>query len=869
MASKNDSNKKKSPNKSQSKDKASKKSGKKNIFKWTLLSILFLCLTVSVVAMGYVFAIIKSTPPLNVNSVLELSQPSRFVFRDETFMTNIKTEKERFVVESSDIPKTLKDAYVSIEDERFYEHKGIDPRRMVGALVNNVKNKLSGSGGLHGGSTLTQQLLKNTILTNETSMERKIKEQYLALNLEKHLSKDEIITAYLNTIPLGGTAYGVEAAAYLYFGKSVSELNLLQCAYLAGITQAPTTYSCYNPKNQEDPSKYVNRTITVLGKMLELGYINQEEHDKAVEDARENKFEFNKKTKATSMDYQWVAYPALDQVRNDLKEKYKYTDEEITKLIVNGGLTIFTTVDKGMQDFTQATLDNFKNLNLNTSDTVNEDGMPLAQASATIMDPYTGEVLAIVGGRGPHKPKSLNRAYDGLRSIGSTTKPLTAYGAAIDQKIMTAATPLDDAPLPESIGKKYPEGGKPWNPQNYDHKFEGIVNPRHGVLYSKNVPTVLTVNEIGVTTAANYGKKYGLVYTNNDDKKPSTLALGQFTVSNNDKDGGNTTILASAFSTFVNGGERSEAKLYTKVTDSQGNVILENKPSTVSILSPQSAYIMYDILKGTSNTLATRAKFGNMPIAGKTGTTTNNHDLLYAGTTPYYSGAIWLGYDVPKKLPGSSNASAANLWGILMKKFHEGKEYKDISMPEGIVKASVCKDSGKSPTDLCSADQRGGRVYTELFIKGTQPTSLCETHVKAKVNKNNNKLATDRTPSSLIEERVFIKKEHASQSAADYKYVLPTSTDDTIEEPIEPEEGENGEDKIDLNSLIIVGMKASDAKALLEAKGLNVILDPASADLSKFTVESFSSNAEGNKVSKGDTVTLKLKEINQAPQVSN
>ncbi|MGL4771973.1 MAG: transglycosylase domain-containing protein [Clostridium sp.] len=877
MANNKKNNKKDSPEVSQAKDKKTninpKKAKRRKIIKRVGLSILFLILTVMVVGLGYVVAVLKSTPALDKVALQKLNEPTKLYFNDETFMTNVQTEEQRFVVKSEQIPQHLKDAYVSIEDERFYKHDGVDIIRIGGSVINNIKTKLTGSGGIHGGSTITQQLVKNTILTDELSIERKIKEAYLAIQIENNFSKDEIITLYLNTIPLGGTAYGVEAASYLYFGKPVQELNLLQCAYIAGITQAPTTYSFYNSKNQEDPSRYINRTITVLGKMLELGYITQEEHDKAVADAKENKFEISQKQRSHAMEYQWVAYPALNQVKADLKKKYGYTDEEITKMIVNGGLNIYTTVDKELQDYTQAVLDDYKNLGLGNKESFNDDGMPLLQASATVIDPFTGEIKALVGGRGPHKPKSLNRAYDGLRPVGSTTKPLTGYGPAIDQKIMTAGSAIDDSPLPSSIGDKYQKG---WSPNNWDKRYLGYITPRDAIRDSKNVATVLTVDEIGLNTAVNYGEKLGLKYNNNSKKSMSALALGQFDNDPADKDGGNTTILASAFSTFVNNGDRVEPLMYSKVVDASGNVILEAEKNVTNVYSPQAAYIMYDLLKGPIGGLGSKAKFGSMPIAGKTGTTSDGKDLLFAGTTPYYSGAVWFGYDKPEKLIGGSN-DAAGVWGKIMKKAHEGLEVKDIAKPDGIVSAPVCKDSGKVPTDLCNSDPRGGRVYTEMFIKGTEPTALCETHVKAKVNKLNGKLANDNTPAFLVEERVFINKPHASSSAADYAYVLPTSGDDTVvtPEPPKPEEDGNNEDnedgdtpkptdEIDLSTLGLKGSDANKAMKTLKDNGVTNVTIKGGEATDKFTVVSYSPN---KKIKKTDPVelTVKAKESNVKP----
>ena len=432
------------------KKKPTKQKKAKKIFKGIGFGLLFCFLAIFVIGAGYAFAIIKTTPPLNVEAVLSLNQPSSLYDSNGDFMDNLHTDEERYVIDSKKIPTNLKNAFVSIEDERFYSHKGVDIQRILGAAFLDAKKIITRQKGFHGASTLTQQLLKNTILTNDVSIERKIKEAYLAINLEEKLTKDQILTAYLNTIPLGGHAYGIEAASLLYFSKSASDLSLIECAYIAGITQAPSYYSAYNENNVKDPTPYIDRTLTVLSMMHKLQYIDDADYNKAVSDVKNGGLVFKSSKKDYRLNYEWFVYPAVSQVKEDLKEKYKYTDEEASQLMVNGGLKIYTTMNRQLQDFTQATLDDYSNLGISNKETYDNDGVPLLQASATIMDYRTGHVIAMVGGRGKQKPQSTNRAYNDLRPIGSSTKPLTVYGPGIDQKIITAATTIDDAPLPEN-----------------------------------------------------------------------------------------------------------------------------------------------------------------------------------------------------------------------------------------------------------------------------------------------------------------------------------------------------------------------------------------------------------------------------------
>ncbi len=757
------------------KPKKAKKHRVRRFFTYLSLILLFCICGIFVVFAGYAFAVIKSTPPLDVNAVLTLNQPSSLYDNNGDFMDNLHSTEERYVIESDEIPQSLKDAFISIEDERFMTHKGIDLKRIAGSALLDVKKIITKQKGLHGASTITQQLIKNTVLTNDVSIERKIKEMYLALNLEQKLTKDQIITAYLNTIPMGGTAYGVEAAALLYFSKSASDLSLVECAYLAGITQAPSYYSAYNEHNTEDPAPYINRTIVVLDKMLEKGYISQEEHDTAVNDINNGNLVFKKSKIDYKLNYEWFIYPAISQVKKDLMDKYGYSEEEAANLIAHGGLQIYTTMDRHLQDFTQATLDDYNNLGITNPETYNEDGVPLLQASATIVNYKTGAVVAMVGGRGNQQPQSTNRAYNALKPIGSSTKPLTVYGPGINEKIITAATPIDDAPFEDNKL----DNGNSYNPKNSPNVYNGLTTAREGVKYSKNVVSVKIADMIGLNTGISYGEKLGLKYNSASKSSIAAVALGEFNNDPNDLDGGNTFILANAFGTFGNGGNYTKPILYTKVEDSNGRTILENNnPSQTSVFSQEAAYIMYDILKGPITYNATGAKWGDMPVAGKTGTTTASNNLWFSGLTPYLSASVWIGYDIPSTLYGSSSGCAV-LWGKLMAEAHSYYKYSvtDIKKPEKVVSVSVCKDSGVLPSGICKNDPRGNRIYTEYFISGTEPTDTCEVHCTSEVNVLNGKTATSSTPSILKQSVVYIKKDNPNPVTLDYPYVYTSSAE--------------------------------------------------------------------------------------------
>ena len=656
-------------------------------------------------------------------------------------MDNVITREQRYVVKSDEIPDNLKKAFVAIEDERFYEHKGIDIKRIAGVIASNIKGKLSGSNTVQGASTITQQLIKNAVLTNEVSYERKIKEMYLALELEKHLSKDEILTTYLNTIPMGGYQYGVSAAAQRFFSKNVSDLNLIECAYLGGLTQAPTSYDGLSEINKENPSRYLNRTKSVLFKMHELGYISSEQYNNAINEIDTTGIKFKPNNKLSKTNFEWFTRPTITQVKQDLMNKYKYTQDEVDKLIANGGLKIYTSMDRNLQNNVQKVLDdpnNYKAITNNPNEK-NEDDVYKLQASATIIDYKTGHVKALVGGRGEQPAMSHNRAYYDLKSIGSATKPLTVYGPAIDLGLGGAGSVVNDSPL---TNKELSSTGYKDQPKNEYNSYRGPLTFREAIKISSNLAAIKVANEVGVSNSIAYGEKLGLVYGPHS-RGISTTALGQFQNDPNNPDGGNTYTLASAFGVFGNNGVKTNAKLYTKVLDSHGNVLLDTStPEEIKIFSPQTSYIVYDMLKDqVESGSAKPAKFGNIPVAGKTGTTTGDKDYLFAGLTPYYSAAIWIGYDKPREMRTSSGIVTSPIFGKIMGLAHKGLQYKEVEQPSGISKIAVCMDSGLKPTSLCTQDPRGSRVYYDWFINGSAPNQYCNYHTNSHVNnfnKNNN-----------------------------------------------------------------------------------------------------------------------------------
>lgn len=755
---------------------------KQKLFVQTVLGIF---LFVIVASAGVGFAIIQGAPALNVEEVLNQNQPSTLYDNQEKYMDTVTTDEKRIVVPLSDVPDNLKNAFISIEDERFYKHPGIDVKRIIGVIIIDIKNKLSGSNTLQGASTITQQLIKITTLSSETTITRKVQEWYLALKLERSATKDQILQAYMNTIFLGGRAFGVEAASEQYFNKPVKDLSLVECAYIAGVPQSPSVYYAYSITSKKNPTVYINRTKSVLAKMYSNNYITKDQYDSAVSDLDNKKLVFTPEpVQNNRLNYEWFSLPAIQQVKEDLKTQLHYDDTEIEKLLMYGGLKIYTTMDKNMQDAAQQIIDDDNQMGVRS--TKDKNGIIQPQASAVVMDYSTGQVKVIIGGRGTQPARSFNRAASGnfLRPAGSSIKPLTVYGAAIDSKQATAATVINDSPIPASIGALYGSAANPYNPKNDNLTYSGLNTIRSAITKSINVVAVKLEHQIGLKTGIAYGEKFGLTLDSHDKTSMAAIALGQL------HNGTNPLTMSAAYGVFGNSGTYTYPVLYTKVVDKTGKTILESKSQTKEVLSPQSAFVMYDLLKGPVSAGGTgpSANFGGIEVRGKTGTSGDKRDLWFCGLTPYYSAAVWIGNDDNSVTSGVSSYTAASVWGKIMKAASTGQAAKTIANPGGISTASICTISGKLATSACEKDPRGSKVTTDMFINGTIPTEYCDAHIEAKVNKLTGKLAGPLTPSFLIESKVFLKKGFTTDPAL----LLPSETDsgtDTAEPDVETDTG--------------------------------------------------------------------------------
>ncbi len=753
---------------------------KRHKYGWTLIKFIILVLFTTTVigtfvGSAWVYSVVKNMPELDMNKITEVDSPSTLYDSTGELMDTVATQIDsKPVLSMAEVPEQLKWAFVSIEDERFYDHNGVDVRGILGAAFTTVMNKITGIGETRGGSTLTQQVIKNKIIGLENAgnslkdIDRKIKEAYLAMELEQKMNKDDILVTYLNLAPMGGTIVGVKAAASTYFNKELTDLSLVQCAFLAGLPQDPARYGPYTEDGRNRPELYQTRTLTVLESMHTNNKISDEEFNASVEDVKANGIPVLPLENQTTGTYQygWFSLPVINQLKMELKRQKHLTDEQIDKIIYQGGLKIYTTMDRNLQDQAQNIINNddyYGSMDRWEKDDPDSGIKTIQpQAAAVVYDYHSGEVKCIIGGRfnsdGSVYYYGYNRAIENgvgdtyIYPIGSTMKPIADYSPAINENIITAAKVIEDAKFSPELQNKYASNGELYDPRNYDaNTFYGYINIRKALRVSSNIVALKVLDEVGVNKAFNYIQNFGLTLGAKDPESENfaSIGLGEYRA--------NVMEMSKAYGVFGNGGVRTDEILFTKVLDKDGNLYLENHPKTANVISPQTAYVMYDLLKepvGPGGTAA-QLSIGGVSVRGKTGTSSYNQNFTFAGLTPYYSGAVWMGNDGDAIEYSEHSYKAAVIWADIMRVANAGLPDKDIDMPEGVVRANICGASGLIPRrGIC---QVTGSVYSELFTSSaTIPTQFCNRHVVVVVNKVNGLLASLNTPANLRESKVFL-----------------------------------------------------------------------------------------------------------------
>lgn len=748
------------------------------------VSLIALCIAVTCLGVGSFRGVIDTAPDVDDIDIMPLGYAT-FLYDDagNQIRKLAAPDSNRLPVTLDQIPVDLQHAVVAIEDERFYEHNGIDVK---GILRAGMKALTTGDFS-EGASTITQQLLKNNVFTNWTSestqlerFTRKIQEQYLAVQVEKKTDKDTILENYLNTINLGAGSYGVQAAARQYFDKDVWDLNLSECATLAGITQNPTKF---NPIINPDSNR--KRRKEVLQHMLDQNYITQNQYDEALADDVYSRIQAaqEKNSSTENTVYTYFEDELTDQIINDLMNIKGYTKKQATNLLYSGGLKVYTTQDSKIQnildeeyadpsnypDTVQYELDYALTVTDPDGNQVNyskemlqlyfqnenpdfdllfdspEDGQtyvdkykasilangskvlaervnfaPQPQSSMSVIDQHTGYVKALIGGRGEKTASlTLNRATDTTRQPGSTFKIVSTYAPALNEKGMTLATTFEDEPY------EYPDGS-PVN--NATRSYNGTTTIRTAIQNSINVVAVKCLEKVTPELGLKYLDNFGfttLAHGTEADKDANgnvwsdanlATALGGITR------GVTNVELCASYAAIANGGNYIKPIYYTKILDHNGNVLIENTAAERSVIKESTAFLltsaMEDVVKqGTG----TACQLDNMPVAGKTGTTEAYNDLWFVGYTPYYTCAVWSGYDNNEKLPDYARNFHKALWKKVMTRIHEGLPSKEFEKPASVEKLSVCEETGLLPRAGCP-------VITEYFDVGTMPTEYCDQH---------------------------------------------------------------------------------------------------------------------------------------------
>ena len=613
-------------------------------------------------------------------------------------IAKLGSERKNKKISESNIPDNLKKAYVAIEDERFYTHNGVDIKRTGGAILSYITHFGKSS---FGGSTITQQLVKNMTGDSSDKISRKVNEWWRASTLESCASKEEILGAYLNTIYVGPNTYGVEAGAQYYFSKSVKDLSLEECAFLAGINHSPNSYNPFSDKT--DSEKIKKRTKTVLSKMKDLNKISNEDYESACKNV-DSGLNFKKGTITTGSGvYSYHTDALINQVTEEIADKYKISKTFANNYLENAGATIQGTQNSKVQSEIEKEFEKKKyQLASNTG------GDP-SQAAMVIMDHKTGQVVGCAGGLGKKtQSRPLNRATQSVRQTGSAMKPIAILAPAIDKKIITCASLVDDT-------EKDFDGG--YHPEDYNKPL-GMVTVRRAVESSQNVPFVEIMEELKPKNSIKYMKKMGITTLTDKDDNLS-LALGGL-----DK-GISPLEMAGAYSTIANDGEYIEPTFYTEVTKKNGKKLIKNKQEKRQVFSEEVAYVLKELLTqpvlGSKGT-ATYCKINGVDVAAKTGTTDENYDRWLCGFTPYYTATCWYGYDKNETVNFNKKNPAGLIWANVMTRIHSGLAGATFERPSKIEVATICKESGEKATTGCTD------TYTEFFVKGTVPRD-CEIHV--------------------------------------------------------------------------------------------------------------------------------------------
>ena len=767
-----------------------------------LIALVILVVVGAGVTIGLLYGLWGDDLKINL-SELVLKQNSVIYDTDENVIAELTGDENRKIITLEEMSPYLPKAYIAIEDERFEKHHGVDIKRTGAAILSFITHGGKSTAG--GGSTITQQLVKNITQDKESSgidgVIRKLKEWAKAYQVENELSKDQILELYLNLIFIGGKNQdnrGVEIASEYYFNKSAKDLSIAQCAFLAGINHSPNRY---NPYFGSDPTEKINkRTKTVLSQMKKLEYINQEEYDAAVAEVDAG---FNFENGAKGNVYSSHTDALIDQLIAQIMEEKEISKDAATTYLYSSGLKIYSTQDSSVQTIMEEEAKKSK-YDLKSKKNTNEDGSAvLAQGAAVVIDPKTGYVVGAVGQLGEKTTsRGLNRIKS-LRQTGSSIKPLADVLPGVEEGIVTPATIYAD--LATTFGKDY-------EPQNYN-KFTGLRTVRTAVTTSQNIPFVKIMAELTPQKSIEYMRKMGIssLVTAKENKEHNdenlALAIGGMTY------GGSPLEMAAAYATVANDGTYIEPTFYTKVEDSNGKVVLEPGQTTEKVCSAETAYIvksvMLSVVEGADGYAGTATYCGltGIDVAAKTGTTNSSKDRWLCGFTNYYACAAWYGFDDPERISFPGTNPAGQLFSGIMKQIHKDKEDSLFEEPDNIVHAKVCKTSGLLATNKCS------NTYSEIFVKDHLPDT-CDAHQNQyTICTESGKLANEFCPASTRETRsakYVVEKErlglwttpgiNTTTTSAPTEYCTIHKKVEEVKKPVEEKPKDDTEKKPDSNN---------------------------------------------------------------------
>ncbi len=838
------------------------------VFRLLLVGIVGAAICIITAGFGAVNALIDTAPVVKIAELTPMGYSSTSYYSDGTVAQSFAgAQANRVPVTIDEIPEMVQHTFVALEDERFYEHSGIDIRGIMRAGFSVFKE-----GGLnYGGSTITQQLLKNMVFSGgneENGLDkiiRKIQEMFLAIKLEDEMSKGEILENYLNFVNLGNGAYGIEAAANTYFEKSVGELTLSEAAVIAPIAYSPTLR---NPVNY--PEENAERRLNCLKNMRDQGYCTQDEYDEAVADDVYGRIMdiASRKKSTTVTSFSYFTDELINHVTKDLSKELGITMEQAQHMLYFGGISIYTTQDRHIQSivdkyytddanfpefgFTSSTgscyelypsnlsvyhedgtithyhrndllqyfkdyndtqgyyyhehgrtginelfldiddmnakIEEFRNHVVKDGETYIEDKdiVKQPQSSFTVIEQATGEVKAIYGGRGPKTGlRTLNRASQSPRQVGSTFKVLASFLPAIDAAGLTLASVQDDSPFfyPQTTKEVYN-----W----YNTGFRGLQTIRKGISSSLNIVAVRTLQQIGAPLGFEYLEKLGFSTLVRSKKMEDgtyysdinlAIALGGLT------DGVYNVELNAAYASIANKGVYNTPIMYTEIRDHDGYVLISKKPKSSQVMKTSTAWLLTDAMEDTiTNGTGSRLAFKNykMHLAGKTGTASKNNDLWFVGFSPYYTAAVWTGFD--HNFEQKNKSYQQDLWRNIMEEIHSTLELpdKEFEMPDSIVKANICTKCGKlAVAGLCDEAEGGSTIASEFFAKGTVPTEKCTCHVRVEICTKSKKIARDDCPEKKRKSVVLLIKDENYEYPPEWEEILkkeypfPITTSDT------------------------------------------------------------------------------------------